>query len=134
MTRDEFIAGAAKLTLAQLKLDAKAELGVDLKSTTKAAAVNEVWDVISEAQAEDAAKVPPPPAPAAPTADAFAADVPVAPSDAEPVYEARSRTGRPFRKMGLTFGVKWEPVGYLTAVERAVLDKFKPFLAYRLRG
>ncbi len=130
MTRDEFIAGAAKLTLAQLKLDAKAELGVDLKSTTKAAAVNEVWDAISEAQAEDA----PPPAPAAPTADAFAADVPVAPSGADPVYEGRSRTGRPFHKMGFTFGVKWEPIGDLTAAERAVLDKFKPFLAYRLRG
>ncbi len=109
----------------------ESEYGRKLAATSKKDALQEMYAVFTAG--EDGADgdstpltAPPPP----PTADDFDTPAPASPV----VYEGRSRTGRKFHKMGLVFGVAWQPMGALSDDEIEQLKKFKSFITVRIRG
>lgn len=137
MTLADFTAACKDLSLETLRDLVKQEKGADLEATTKADAITEAYALYAEslpakpAQPPERAKRVQAPAKAKPAqASAKAKPVPVADS----VYEGRSRTGKRFHKAGRVFGPKWEPIGTLSADEKAVLDRYAAFISYRMRA
>lgn len=137
VTYEEFAAVFDDASLSQLREMVEADDGPVLKAKTKPEALREAYSIYTaEAAAKDETPSdPPPPAkdppsdpPATPTAEDFGA-----PAEAV-VYEARSRTGRSFCKMGLVFGTSWQPIGAMSDDEIALLQKFKQFVQLRIRG
>lgn len=138
---EEFAARFADLPLSELSELVERETGKPLRSRSKASAMREAYD-------RYCASVDAPSAPAAPVLDAGAFDAPPPasppPASSAPaapvqasgpvVYEARSKTGRAFHKIGLCFGPKWEPIGELSEAELSELQKFARFVDVRIRG
>ena len=138
MSAEEFAQNFTGRTVAEIKQLVREGTGVEIAETAHAKVVDAAYKAY-RAHLEAPARPPmadPAPAPASKPAKPRKADAPapasVPAADVPLRYEARSRTGMPFRKLGLVFGPKWEPIGERTADELKVLDKYAAHLSYRI--
>lgn len=131
-SKQVFLEHYGRFSVQDLSQEIFAETGHVLQAKSRGKALDEAYEAyVAHARGKSAAGADPagggdnsPPS-ALPAGPVPSADL---------IYEARSRTGRTFRRGGRVFGVKYEPIGTLTADERADLDKVSMHVQYRIRG